>query len=815
LTIAKPQSVGATPGKFAYASRESEWRALAHSLCGDSSSNVIDALVNLRAGSRTAIVTFGDSDISGGRLAAALVLRGVCCLNTVKIPPVQIVVAPDSLATRAGYLDFHIAASEVRRLMDAWRLRAVGSGESPGDLTAVEQSLNRRAKRRPTISTTSAKAENLHLFFPAYRFIDSDTLATVASRDHLRADDALPAITFVDSAAVHADQLRAWGIDPEWVIVDAGNSGRDLDGEAVAKWQECFPRARHVCLIPGLSHHLIDRLRGRGIRLSWLRDAEARDPAGFERLRCVEVDSQSDPEDLKRLLTIASNARRHALEWSAFNTLRAAIHVITSLPVDRSYYDEAAVARFTVPTTEELLESLARCELRLAMSHPAYAADLGEARSILAHIASRSDVESDRKKQLFSAVEEAVQAGKELWVIVRNRTVRAAVEACLTEAFDTDLSDLNAIGVRIESRRDLRLRLLPQGASILWTSYGGIQDLDAVLNSATRSVTLLANGFERELFVHDLQTWANRGAATQQGAEGLGVLFPGKKRLVEGISELAKRVRSTTTAPPLGQDAASDIYRLLDDTVGPWCNRSAPGEVRSDIMRRARAVAFQDGSTSYFPEEAIVTVVRGHDDEPVDLSVADLLPGDRVVFVEMAIGQTIYELMQDALSRSPLVGAAAQMVGLWHRAIATASARAKIVPHQIHRELRTRGSSITTVQTIRMWLRGAVLGPRDIEDVDRLAEVLGIGQRDPSILPEIKSSIRSLRNVYRQFAKVVYRTILTGGTGRALSDAEQALIDEHGISLSDLREAITLETVVKVAAEAELRPADAIGRRGK
>jgi hypothetical protein len=112
-----------------------------------------------------------------------------------------------------------------------------------------------------------------------------------------------------------------------------------------------------------------------------------------------------------------------------------------------------------------------------------------------------------------------------------------------------------------------------------------------------------------------------------------------------------------------------------------------------------------------------------------------------------------------------------------------------------------------------MWLRGAVLGPRDIDDIDRLASVLGIAQRERSVLEEIKSSIRSLRNVYRQFAKVVYRTILIGGTGRRLSESEQALIDEHGISLSDLRSAVTMETIVRVASETELRPADEIGRR--
>lgn len=806
---------------FAYASRETEWRAMTDSLCGTSAANVVHALAELSPGSRVVVVAHGDSEISGGRLAASLVLRGVCCLNTVRVPPTEVVVAPDALATRQGYLDCRISASGLRGLMDAWRLRAVGCGESPGDLTQVEQSLIRRARRRADTSNVSPGAENLHLFFPAYRFADTDTLVTVASRDHLRADDALPAVTFVDSLDAATYDFQAWGINPEWVILDIANAGRDLDAEAIQKWVDRFPRARHLCLVPGLGHHLVDRLRGRGFKLSWLREIDV--AAGVvelqQQVQCKEVEFRGDAEDLRRLFAIASAARRRAVasdraaEWAAFNTLRTALHVITSLPVERRYYDAAAIARFTVPTTEELLDSLGRCEIGLGMSDPVLAADLDEARSILGHIASSSDVDCDRKKKLFTAVEDAVQAGTQLCVVVRNRTVRAAVEACLTEAFQTDLSDLNAIGIRIESRRDLRSSRVPSEVSMLWTAYGGFQDLDAMFGSAKRRVTVLLNQLESELFTHDVRTWANRGEAIQQGTERLGVMLPGRKRLVAEISEFSRQIRTNPVTPSIGGNAAEEISRLFEESAVAWTTKGSGNEARGDILRRARAVLFADGSTSYFPEEAVLTVIRPGTDEPMDIGVGEINPADRVVFVERAIGRTIYELMQDALGQSPVVGAAAQMVTLWHRAVSAAGERTKLSPQAIHRELRGHGSSITTVQTIRMWLRGAVLGPRDINDIDRLAAVLGVGQREPAILGEIKSSIQSLRNVYRQFAKVVYRTILVGGTGRRLSQAEQALIDEHGISLADLRDAITTETVVRVAAESELRPAEQIGRR--
>lgn len=789
---------------------------MAESLCGPAAASVLDGIARLPQGSKIAAVSFGATDASGGRLAGALVLRAVCCLNRMRTPPAQVVVVPDHVGTREGYLSFRISATEMRGLMNAWRLRAAAAGESPGNHSAAEQSLIRRAKRRSDGPVVAAKAENLHLFFPAYRILDDNLLAPVASRDHLRTDDAPPSVTFVAPSTPPAD-LAEWGVSPEWVIVDIASAGR-VNVEAIATWLDAFPRARHICLLPGLSHSLVDQLRGRGFRLAWLRDSAALG-APEPHLTFRRVRSSAEPADLKRLLELTSSARRNITrgegptEWLVYDTLRSAIHAITSLPVRRTYYDQAAVTRFAVPTTDELLSSLSRSAVRLAVTHPALAADVDEARNILTHVASQSDAGGDRERQLFTAVEDAFQNGTELCVVVRNRTVRTAVEAYLGEALNADLGDLHGSGIRIEARRDLRARPAHSAAMLLWTGYGGMRDLDSVLHGSNSSVTLLVNEFEHELLGRDLKAWANRAVAAQQGTEAMGVALTGTKQLIATVGSLTTRLREQAPTSSLGPGALEEITRLFEDSLGWTSTPLGRSEPRSDIMRLARGVVLEDGSTSFFPEDALLTVFRSAADEPIDVTVTELLPGDRIVFVDMTIGRTIYELMQEELGRSPLVGAAAQMVALWHRAIAAAGLRCKKAPKDILAGMRERGSSITTAQTIRTWLRGGVLGPRDIADVDRFAAVLGIGQRDSAVLDEIKASIQSLRNVYRQFARMVYRTILTGGTGRGLSESEQALVDAHGISLRDLREAITTETVVRVAQTSALRAADEIGRR--
>src|SRR5206468_2224623 len=130
---------------------------------------------------------------------------------------------------------------------------------------------------------------------------------------------------------------------------------------------------------------------------------------------------------------------------------------------------------------------------------------------------------------------------------------------------------------------------------------------------------------------HDLRSWANRADAAQQGSETLGVAFPGKRRFLDGISGLASHVRKTGT---LFADtkASNEILRLFEDMTATWL--AAPSvntEERGGILRPALTVSFQSGARSYYHESSVVTVIRSDADEPVEVPVRELMPGDRVV----------------------------------------------------------------------------------------------------------------------------------------------------------------------------------------
>lgn len=803
-------------GDAAYALRQQEWHAFGESLCGKGAAALIDALAGQPSGSRTVVVPFGDSKVSSGQLAASLILRSVCCSTEVRMPPTQVVVSPDRLTSRMGYLDFRISTSDVKGLLNAWRVRAVAAGRSPGDFTAAEHSLLRREKRAARGSKRSP--ENLHLFFPAYRFPDGETLATVASRDHLRTDENLPALTFIDPAGEATSNLKEIGLEPEWVIVDLTTRGPEFRTDAIDELRNQFPRAHQVCLVPGLANEHTDKLRGRGYRLCWLNEAGA-DGSSLRRLECVSVEMNAPQEDLDQLLSLSAQLRRAGksggAQQAAFVALRTAMYVLTALPVERRFYDAAAVQRYAVATTAELLESLVDCERVLAMSDPAAAAALEEARSILASIASIPEGMPSRKRQLVERVGQAIATGSGLHVVVKNRTTRSAVEACLSKEFETDVSELSALGVRVDVGRDVAFASVVTPGAFLWTSYSGLGDVDSVMRVSRNPTALLLNQFEREAFARDLKLWVNRAEAAQQGTEALGVRFRAQETLVRDTAAFAATVRRSDQ--PQSEErakAVSEILRLFDELTTASLGSALPdANDREAPARLAVSVRFESGAIAFFHEHSVLTVLRADAEEPVEIQLKDLGSGDRVVFVDKSVGRTIYELMQEHLGESPVVGAAAQVVSLWHRAIAAAQARAALSPPELLARLRASGSTITTVATVRNWLRAVVLGPQNHEDIDRLAAILQIGLRHPSVIDNIKASVRSLRNVYRQFAKIVYRTILSGGAGRRLSDSELALVEEHGVSLTDLREAVTIETVVSVGAEAEMRPTSLIGIR--
>jgi len=614
---------------------------------------------------------------------------------------------------------------------------------------------------------------------------------------------------------------------PDYTVVECRGAVGELDAKYFEQLSGAFEQTRLIWILPDLGHPLFNKLYGRGVKVCWYHAelpaiAVERAPgqsAAQPILRWSPVGWRGDRGDLERLLQLLSDARheaklaRQSEGWVAVGILKAAILVLTTLPVTRKCYDEAAVEHFRTFTTTEFLSALASKELSIAPALPSLAASLEESHAILSSIVSKLDDSNARADSIVQRVEEGIGNGQGVCLVVRSRPMRAAMESYLTTTLNTDLGDLLATGIRVETRTDVASGSVDLGLRpILWTVYSGGPDLDTILRNQARGPTVLLGPIERELLREDLVRWLNRGTVAQQGTEALGLPAQGTATVLQALKNLTGELKSS--APLRTADHLPfDIEELFTDQEAQTkVDRKQPSADVAQATRPAFRVDLEEyGTRAYFPERGLLTVLRSGKAEPVEVTVRELRAGDRIVFVDKAVGRTLYELMQDQLVRSPIVGAAAQVVRLWHRALGEGYRRSSLTFDEVLSHLRQNGSTITSDQTVRSWVRGGVLGPQDLTNVDRIAAILGIAKRDGRIIEEIKRGIAGLRKVHRSFARIVYRSILSLGAGGQLSDADEALLEEHGLQLKDLREAVSIMTVVDVAKTAEQVPVGKVG----
>lgn len=733
---------------------------------------------------------------------------------------------PDNVATRSGYGALRISVPEMESLLDAWRVRSAGAGYA-GDYLPVEKALRSRRRRR-NADLLPADAQTLHLFFPAFRPLRGEELKPIASRHHLRAaDEGDPAVVFTDAIAVPDGPGMTLPGSPDYVIIECRAAVRELSAEYFDQLSASFPESRLIWLLPSLGHPLFNKLFGRGSKICWLpliRSAgTGRTQAASGRplisLKWYPVGHPGDRSDVERLLQLLSAAKKDAKQlgrpeaWQAYGLLKASILILTTLPVPRRFYDDAAVEYFRVFATDELLEELAKRELQTASAMPSLASSMEEAHSILAAMVTRLADDNPRAKTILVAVEAAIGDGRGTCIVVRGHAMRVAMESFLTSVLDTDLGDLLATGIRIETRKDLDVPDVCALPPLLWAGYAGVRDMDLILRHQGNGVTVLLGPLEQQFMREDLERWLRRAAVAQQGSEALG-LDTGLTR--RAIGEIDAVLCALKAGQPLRSSEGvimnlEDLFEEQEAGAAKGSRRPGRGEPTAAARPAFRVRFAERGARAYFPERSLLTVMRAGKSEPTEVTVGELRPGDRVVFVDRAVGRTLYELMHDQLVRSPIVGSAASIVRLWHRALAEGYRRSRLTFETLLKRLQTAGSGITSHQTVRSWIRGGVLGPQDLDNVERIAATLGIARKDGRILEEVKRAVTGLRRVHRSFARIVYRTIQAAGSGAQLSDAEEQLLEEHGLQLRDLREAVSVLTVAEVSQEPEMVAVTEVG----
>lgn len=216
-------------------------------------------------------------------------------------------------------------------------------------------------------------------------------------------------------------------------------------------------------------------------------------------------------------------------------------------------------------------------------------------------------------------------------------------------------------------------------------------------------------------------------------------------------------------------------------------------------IERAIQVTFCEGLQVLFPLNATIQVVLQTPQKRKldERSIRSLRVGDTVMFIQGQQRQNLYELIVSRIHAHPSIALYLNLIQKWQDEVIQCAKMSRLTPEEILSRMRQRGSQLQTPQAIRFWLDRGVMGPRDQEDLGRIADIL-----DMSFVKQYKSQIvratSRLRGIHRGLA-LKLNSWLQQGAVEATPEQMNELIDpDLGIAFNDFQDALRLLTVKEI-----------------
>jgi hypothetical protein len=399
-------------------------------------------------------------------------------------------------------------------------------------------------------------------------------------------------------------------------------------------------------------------------------------------------------------------------------------------------------------------------------------------------------------------VRELIYRGGTGRLVVRNRAAQQAVRAHLQARPDVPFGWDGRID--IVTFADVSAGRTPVSpADILFpgpvaSRYAGFFALPP-----TRRLTVLTHGaWETSRVVRQVEGVAARLASLAHGetrTDAVRILLGGRDLGPECTPSPPRLTHSGVLGPGVPKTSREAVWDPFDvsivrsvgrddrDVEGP--TQDSPQGPRAVV--RSLCLDFTDG-TGFFEPDSVISRVEGR--ELKDVAVKALLPGDRIILVELGARRNLFDLIVEKLEDLPEFAATAILVHEWHERAHRAAYSSGLTYDDILR--RMRGTAITSTQTIGTWIRGTVHGPGDPEDIRRFGVAVG----DRFLAERFQAIGRALATMrsHRQKIGHMLARVLSGMSNADLED--EGYFDRRlGIHWSDFAEAVSYHQVTAVS----------------
>lgn len=374
--------------------------------------------------------------------------------------------------------------------------------------------------------------------------------------------------------------------------------------------------------------------------------------------------------------------------------------------------------------------------------------------------------------------------------------------------------------------------------------------LDAVL--VQNYVEILIYSYQNSALIHRIEQWSN--ALTVNMSKNAEVIskviedvsipsLPETPSLFEMDSEYVistkhgQKLTKPSTEPLLQSVSSVDEIALLlqtdiesDDDLSLNVKESTEIEITNKIeedwLDEAIDIHFDGKWRCLFaPDETINVIYRGPSGEQIDERyVRSLKIGDRVLFIHGQKKQSLYKLIISRINKNPAIEVHLKLIERWHEDFINAfqykkqmtGAHKDDLLDDLLCELANRGSTLTSPQTLYLWLRGFVLCPEDPEDLRRLAESLNM-TFVLQYYKRIHTAARRLRGIHRRLSYRLNRWLLQKSTGIMENDEElhESIDDELGLTLQDFRDSLMVLQVFSIEKQVGPFYRDGLGKLEK
>jgi hypothetical protein len=420
--------------------------------------------------------------------------------------------------------------------------------------------------------------------------------------------------------------------------------------------------------------------------------------------------------------------------------------------------------------------------------------------------------DSPKKSSLLSAVSDSLSASRRVALVVTNQSVAKSLNwvLCLPEPTGLGVPRDKVTAITLDE-----IETLDQDQDcIIHQVFDPHQTFSALAGVSPRPITfiLLRNElrFTGERFLRSRRLFPNHPANKTL----LRAVYQQLEQL-ESVNLVSRRNHVSTL---LSDDDFEIVSRMFNQQPSAIENGmvlfdgsddSAESEPASETP--AYLVRLEDACAVFLDAACRVSYAR-FDDTVAIGPVNSLEPGHRLIIVNPTARESIAYRMLAAKTDRQADQFDTLMIERWQLELATGIRNQRMTHNKVLQKIQELGSRRISTIVIGQWARGDVLGPLDTRDIYRIGQAIESEwlmqnwQRVGLALLMVRSGHRLLG---RQITRIIQRAAVADYD---LPNRDAQFLEEIGITIGELQDAVTLLAIEAVSADTKIVPVEQIGK---